>query len=198
MTNKQRQHLLAFLGYYKMTVDGEWGSGSREACRRFQMDRGLAVDGYGGSETDRALKHAVYNDLERPEPVEDVTDINVGDKTGTFWDHIRHWSREEFRCRCGGKYCNGFPAEPDQTLVELVDDIRHKAGRPGIPSSGLRCTVWNSLQGGVENSRHMTGKALDFSIAGMSGAQLLSLVQADHRTRYAYIIDGGWVHVDVE
>jgi hypothetical protein len=198
MDKKQRQHLLAYLGYYKMNVDGDWGSGSREACKAFQRDRNLTADGYGGPETDRALKHAVYNDLEKPEPVVDVPDIIVGNKTGTFWDHIRYWRREEFRCRCGGKYCNGFPAEPDQTLVELVDDIRHKAGRPGIPSSGLRCKTWNSLQGGVANSDHMIGKALDFSIDEMSGAQLLSMAQADPRTRYAYIIDGGWVHVDVE
>ena len=201
MNDKQRQHLLAYLGYYVMNVDGDWGSGSREACREFQRDRGLTADGYGGPETDKALRYAVYNSLNKPEPVEDETDITVGDKkepTGTFWDHIRYWTREEFRCRCGGKYCNGFPAEPNQTLVELVDDIRHKAGRPGIPSSGLRCPTWNSIQGGVANSDHCKGKALDFSIEGMSGAQLLTLAQSDPRTRYAYIIDGGWVHVDVE
>lgn len=195
MDNKQRQHLLAYLGYYKMKVDGDWGSGSREACKAFQRDRNLTPDGYGGPDTDKQLRYAVYNGLEKTVPVDE--DINVP-TTETFWDHIRYWSREEFRCRCGGKYCNGFPAEPDQTLVELVDDIRHKAGRPGIPSSGLRCKTWNSLQGGVANSDHMIGKALDFSIEGMSGAQLLSLAQADPRTRYAYIIDGGWVHVDVE
>lgn len=196
MDNIQRQHLLAYLGYYVGAVDGIWGSGSREACRAFQRDRELTVDGYGGLDTDKALRYAVYNDLEKPKPVDE--DIDVPTNEGTFWGHIRHWSREEFRCRCGGKYCNGFPAEPNQTLVELVDDIRHKAGRPGIPSSGLRCPTWNSIQGGVANSDHCKGKALDFSIEGMSGAQLLSLAQADPRTRYAYIIDGGWVHVDVE
>lgn len=195
MDNKQRQHLLAYLGYYKMKVDGDWGSGSREACKAFQRDRNLTPDGYGGPDTDKQLRYAVYNGLEKTEPV--VEDINVP-TTETFWDHIRYWSREEFRCRCGGKYCNGFPAEPNQTLVELVDDIRHKAGRPGIPSSGLRCPTWNSIQGGVENSDHCKGKALDFSIEGMSGEQLLTLAQSDPRTRYAYIIDGGWVHVDVE
>lgn len=196
MDNIQRQHLLAYLGYYVGAVDGIWGSGSREACRAFQRDRELTVDGYGGLDTDKALRYAVYNDLEKPKQVDE--DIDVPTNEGTFWGHIRHWSREEFRCRCGGKYCNGFPAEPNQTLVELVDDIRHKAGRPGIPSSGLRCPTWNSIQGGVANSDHCKGKALDFSIEGMSGSQLLSLAQSDPRTRYAYIIDGGWVHVDVE
>lgn len=197
MTIKQRQHLLAYLGYYVGQVDGDWGTLSKTACTAFQKDRELTADGYGGPETDKALKHAVANDLFKSEPVVDE-DTNVPTTTGTFWDHIRYWSREEFRCRCGGKYCNGFPAEPNQTLVELVDDIRHKAGRPGIPSSGLRCKTWNALQGGVANSDHMEGKALDFSIEGMSGSQLLALAQADSRTRYAYIIDGGWVHVDVE
>ena len=197
MTIKQRQHLLAYLGYYVGQVDGDWGSLSKTACTAFQKDREITADGYGGPETDKALKHAVANDLFKSEPVVDE-DTNVPTTTGTFWDHIRYWSREEFRCLCGGKYCNGFPVEPNQILVELVDDIRHKAGRPGIPSSGLRCKTWNALQGGVANSDHMEGKALDFSVEGMSGSQLLALAQADSRTRYAYIIDGGWVHVDVE
>ena len=198
MDNVQRQHLLAYLGYYVMEVDGIWGSGSREACRRFQEDRGITVDGYGGSETDKALRYAVYNGLEKPEAaVEEVVITETETPTGTFWDHIRYWTREEFRCKCGGKYCDGFPAEPDQTLVELVDDLRADAGRPGHPSSGLRCETWNRIQGGVADSRHRDGKALDFYIEGLTGSQLLARAQADPRTRYAYIIDGQWVHVDV-
>ena len=191
MTIKQRQNLLAYLGYYVGTVDGIWGTLSETACAAFQKDRELAADGCGNSETDKALKQAVANDLFKSEPVEET-------ETGGFWDNIRYWKREEFRCKCGGKYCNGFPAEPDQTLVELVNSLRANAGKPGHASSGLRCKTWNSIQGGVANSRHMTGKALDFYIEGLSGAQLLARAQADKRTRYAYIIDGQWVHVDVK
>lgn len=197
MTITQRQHLLAYLGYYVGKVDGIWGTLSKTACSAFQKDRKLPSDGIGGTETDTALKNAVSHDLFKSEPVVDE-DTNVPTTTGTFWDHIRYWKREEFRCKCGGKYCNGFPAEPDQTLVELVNSLRANAGKPGHASSGLRCKTWNSIQGGVANSRHMTGKALDFYIEGLSGAQLLARAQADKRTRYAYIIDGQWVHVDVK
>ena len=200
MTIKQRQHLLAYLGYYHGLVDGDWGQESREACRRFQEDLGLTVDGYGGPETDKSLIHAVANNLVKPEEGTISKKETVPEDSSTvssFWDHIRYWNREEFRCKCGGKYCNGFPAEPNQTLVELVDDLRHNAGRPGHASSGLRCDTWNSIQGGVADSRHRKGKALDFYIEGLSGSQLLSRAQADPRTRYAYVIDGQWVHVDV-
>lgn len=188
MTKKQIQHLLAYLGYYAGAIDGIWGKLSAAAATRFQQDYGnLEVDGIVGEQTQNALKQAVLSGMpEKMSPKDN------------FWDHIRYWTREEFRCHCGGKYCNGFPAEPDKTLVELVDDLREQAGRPAHASSGLRCTVWNKIHGGVSNSRHLTGKALDFSVEGLSGKRLLNLAQKDPRTRYAYIIDGGWVHVDVQ
>lgn len=200
MTIKQRQHLLAYLGYYVGPVDGDWGSGSREAAKAFQRSynditgKSIRVDGYGGPETDKALRYAVANDLMQQEP---VSDSGTGAPTGTFWDEIEYWTREEFRCQCGWLYCNGFPAEPDETLVRLANDLRKQAGRPAHRSSGLRCRTWNAIQKGDKNSRHMFGKALDFYIEGLSGQQLLAMAQADPRTNYAYIIDGQYVHVDV-
>lgn len=168
MTNKQRQHLLAYLGYYKMNVDGDWGNGSREACKAFQRDRELTVDGYGGPETDKVLKYAVYNDLEKLEPVDDVPDNNVGDKTtptGTFLDESEFFDREEFRCQCGGKYCNGFPEEPEEELVRTCDEIRRRLGVPvsivDAGGSGVRCPQHNTNVGGVANSNHLYGKAAD-------------------------------------
>lgn len=184
MTVRQIQHLLAYLGYYSATVDGIWGNRSAEAARRFQQDYGgLQPDGIAGERTQQALIEAISSGM--PE------------KTGNFWEHIRHWNREEFRCRCGGKYCDGFPAEPVEVLVSLVDDLREQAGTPAHASSGLRCPVWNAIQGGVADSRHLQGKALDFTIEGLSGQEILTLAKKDPRTRYAYVIEGAWVHVDV-
>ena len=203
MTNKQKQCLLAYLGYYNGQIDDIWGDQSRQATEAFQGDYEIKVDGVFGNGTLNRILEVIYNQEEPTAPA--APDISVGDKkepTGTFWDHIRYWSRDEFACRCGQyhtPYCNGFPVEPDQTLVELVDDIRHDFGRPGHPSSGIRCERHNADQpNSAKNSLHKYGKALDFFIEGVSGAQLLARAQADPRTNYAYIIEGQYVHVDVK
>ena len=176
MTPERKQRIMAVVAdengnyYYNGPLDGIWGPQSQAAAERFLRD-------FSGEEV--------------PKKPPD-----------SFWDHIRYWSREEFRCRCGEyhePYCDGFPVEPDQTLVELVDDLRHHFGRPGHRSSGIRCARHNADQPtAAKNSRHLAGKALDFYIEGVSGAQLLAKAQADKRCRYAYIIEGNYVHVDVE
>lgn len=163
MTNEQRQHLLAYLGYYKMDVDGDWASGSREACKAFQRDRNITVDGYGGPETDKQLRYAVYNDLEKPEPVNgDPDDLTTAE---TFWDKSEFFDREEFRCQCSGKYCNGFPVEPEEELVRVCNEIRRRLGVPvsivDSGGSGVRCPQHNTNVGGVDNSNHLYGRAAD-------------------------------------
>ena len=166
MTIKQRQHLLAYLGYYSGTVDGEWGKLSIGACTAFQEAfGGIAVDGRGGPETDKALTHAVaFGIPERDEP-ENVPNTNVGDKTGFFWDEIEFFDREEFRCQCKGKYCDGFPVEPEEALARTCDEIRRRLGVPvsivDSGGSGVRCPRHNSAVGGVGSSNHLYGRAAD-------------------------------------
>ncbi len=193
MTIKQRQALLFYLGYYNGKIDGDWGKGSREACEKFQrafFQMESKVDGICGNETEQALKHAVTYGM----PAKKQETV----KSGDFWDDIKYWTKEEFRCQCGGKYCKGYPAEPSETLVRLADKVRGHFGRPGHRSSGLRCKTWNAIQGGVSNSRHMSGKALDFRIEGKTSQQVLEYVQKQPECRYAYAIDNQHVHIDVE
>lgn len=189
MDNKKKQCLLYVLGYYVGNIDGDWGTLSKTACTAFQKDYGLTADGVCGTETVKALKYATCYGM--PSRVKESV------QSGNFWDDIKYWDREEFRCQCGGKYCKGFPAEPSEKLVRLADKVRGHFGRPGHRSSGLRCATWNAIQGGVSTSRHMSGKALDFRIEGKTAKEVLEYVQKQSECRYAYDIDGTYVHMDV-
>ena len=160
MTIKQKQHLLAYLGYYTGTVDGIWGEKSQQATEDFQNAfGGITVDGDAGAETQKALRHAVAYDMFK------TTTETADSITGTFWDEIEYFTREEFRCQCGGKYCNGFPVEPQEDMVRTVDEIRRRLGVPvsivDAGGSGVRCTTHNANVGGVANSEHLYGRAAD-------------------------------------
>lgn len=160
MTVKQKQALLLFLGYYVGNVDGNWGSLSKTACKAFQQDYGLTADGVFGAATEKKIL-SVVGSGEKPK----ITTTATTNKTGTFWDDIEFFDREEFRCQCGGKYCNGFPAEPEEKLVRTLDEIRRRLGSPvqivDAGGSGVRCKTHNANVGGVANSEHLYGRAAD-------------------------------------
>ena len=197
MTAKQRQHLLAYLRYYVGNIDGDWGALSRTACTAFQKDfGGISVDGYGGTETDKALKHSVCYGMPAQKIDEVVEEKTEG--TGTFWDDIEHFTREEFKCKCGGKYCNGYPAEPDERMVRIADQLRKNLGVPITIVSGLRCKTWNAIQDGVSNSQHMYGEAADIYAKGVPQSRVEAELDKIGGVRYHYAITGSSnVHFDV-
>lgn len=191
MTTKQKQNLLAYLGYYVGSVDGIWGTLSKTAMDAFKKDfKGLDVPGIPENAPEKALKHAVAYDLFKTEPVKD--------ETGTFWDEIEYFDREEFKCKCGGKYCNGYPAEPDERMVIIADQLRKNLGVPITVVSGLRCKTWNAIQGGVTNSQHMYGEAADICANGVSQSRVEAELDKIGGVRYHYAIKGSSnVHFDV-
>lgn len=191
MTIKQRQCLLAYLGYYVGNIDGKWGQLSRISCEAFQKDfGGIAVDGNAGPETQKALTHAVaYGMPVRKEEVKD---------DGNWWKDIKYFDRDEFKCKCGGKHCNGFPVEPKEKLIRVADRVRGHFGASCNVSSGIRCTQHNAKVGGVTNSRHKQGKAMDFTVKGKTAMEVLEYVQKQKEIRYAYAIDQNYVHMDIE
>ena len=189
MTIKQRQNLLAYLGYYVGNIDGVWGTLSKTATKAFQKDFGLPDDGVCGTDTEKALTHAVCYGISKK--VEETKEPATTDS----YDGIKHFKRSEFACKCG-RYCNGYPTEMKKGVLAVLDRTREHFGSPATVSSGLRCTQHNANVGGVSNSRHLSGKAADFCVKGKTAAQVLTYVQNQPETRYAYAIDSSYVHVD--
>lgn len=148
------------------------------------------IDGIWGQQSQAALDAAVAK-------------FATTAQSNSFWDECTNFSRLEFRCRCGGKYCDGYPAEPKEKLVRMLQKIRNHYGKPVNMSSGLRCETWNRQQGGVGTSRHQLGQAADIWIAGVTPAALCAWVRSNcPECAYTYVItkDGkpvGTVHVDV-
>lgn len=190
MTVKQKQCLLCYLGYYNGKIDGIWGSLSAAATAAFQHDNELKADSVFGSLTEEKILQVITNN-------ETAAEDNAEDD-GSWWDSIEHFKRDEFKCKCGGKYCNGFPVEPQKELVQTADRVRKHFNAAAIVSSGVRCERHNANVGGVSRSRHKLGKAMDFCVAGITSAQLLEHVQQQPEIRYAYAIDSRYVHMDVE
>lgn len=172
MTTLQIQHLLAYLGYDPGDCDGVMGRNTQAAVRRFQADYGLTADGDPGAATKKMLIGAVAGTAAKVDKPADAGQA----KTGTFWDDIQYFTRAEFKCQCGGKYCNGYPAEPAEETVRMADEIRRRAGVPLNVNSGVRCKRHNAEVGGVSNSLHTTGQAVDLSGA-ISPEKLYAIAQ---------------------
>lgn len=193
MTIRQVQLLLSFLGYDPGAPDGIDGEKTQSTVRLFQAREGLREDGIAGSKTQERLLDAVAQGrmYTRTEP-------KAENGTGDFWKDIRYFSRNEpyIACSCGS--CGGFPVEPDEKLMRLADRVRQQAGAAMIPSSTVRCRAHNAEVGGVANSRHLAGKAMDFSVRGWTAERTLALVRQQKEVRYAYAIDGTHVHMDIE
>lgn len=186
MSNQQKQCLLYYLGYYKGNIDGLWGVKSKKATKAFQKDYGLTADGIAGNKTMKALKQAIIYGTPKKETKTD------------WWKDIKYFDKSEFACKCGEKYCKGYPAEMNEKVVKVADKVREHFGAAVTISSGLRCAKHNTNVGGVSNSRHKLGKAIDFCVEGKTSSEILSYVKKQTDIRYTYAINNRFVHMDVE
>lgn len=223
LTIKQRQMNLNFLNYGTGGIDGIEGSKTRKAYRDFQEDFNLKLkDGIYGKETETKLITII-------EEIQEIVGANIdgvaGEETKEMtkiyqaknnldidgiagvntrytmfvndgWNTIKHFKKEEFTCKdgCGS---NNIKLE----LVKIADKLREDFGNIVIVTSGTRCKKHNKEVGGVSNSRHLTGKAMDFYVKGVSGIELLKYteqLQKEGKIRYTYLIKGtNAVHMDI-
>ena len=173
MTLKQKQALLVYLGYYDGQLDGVWGEKSQLATIDFQRAcmAQTEVDGIFGTATEKRILEVIATGKKPKESVQ--IDTAPG-----WWKDIRYFRRAEFKCKCGGRFCDGYPAEIDMNMVKIADQIREKIGKPITINSGLRCKTHNANVGGVSNSQHLYGTAADLGCPyGCTPAQMASIAE---------------------
>lgn len=200
MTLKQKQALLAYLGYYDGHLDGLWGAKSQRAVIDFQrayMDA-TDVDGIFGAATEKRILEVIATG-EKPVDKNAEKGVIVDTTPVAFWKDIRYFTRAEFRCPCGK--CGGFPVEPDEKMVRTVDAIRAKLGKPiGIVDSGgsgVRCPEHNVAVGGVATSYHLKGMAADLHCATATPAEMKKAAEAVMGKTGGIGLYSWGIHVDV-
>ena len=173
MTLKQKQALLAYLGYYDGPLDGVWGEKSQRATIDFQRYYMAQedVDGIFGAATEKRILEVIATGEKPKESVQ--IDTAPG-----WWKDIRYFTRAEFKCKCCGKYCDGYPVDIDMNMVKIADEIRNRIGKPIQINSGIRCKTHNANVGGVSNSQHLLGNAADLGCPiGCTPAQMASIAE---------------------
>ena len=195
LTVKQYQrNLYYYYAYYTGAIDGIAGAGTKAAVRAFQRDHSLTQDGIYGANTNAKLVAVIKAMQGKVGTVQDgivgTNTINaikaVQRKYGLTVDGIygtrtnaainsnigggssTHFKKAEFKCECGGRYCNGYPGgNTSAKLLGILESLRSYYGKPITVTSGQRCPTYNRQIGGISNSAHIYGKAADIYIPGI-------------------------------
>lgn len=104
----------------------------------------------------------------------------------------KHFKVKEFACKDGSK-----AVFIDKYLVDILDILREKIGKPVIITSGYRTPEWNAKCGGAKYSYHIRGMAADIRVDGMSAKQIANKLNAIIPEECGIIVYESWVHFDV-
>jgi hypothetical protein len=182
------QEALVAAGYDPGPIDGMEGPLTRAAIAAFQADQGLAADGIVGP-----LTHAALFRGDVPVAGADSDTCVSADDDGQL---TAHFNREEFRCCCEGRYCDGFPAEMQADLLMRLEAVRVALGAAVIVTSGVRCPLRNQEVGGIPHSRHLVGAAVDCYAPDFS---VFDLAEAAEQQGLGVIIyeEQGFCHLEI-
>ena len=106
--------------------------------------------------------------------------------------HFKYFTYDEFdspdRKGTGYNMCD--------TIIEMLDQVREEYGKPIRISSGYRTEEANLKVGGVKNSSHLKGLAVDVKVKNSKERyELLNIL-----TKYFYRIGIGqnFIHIDID
>jgi len=101
----------------------------------------------------------------------------------------KNFNLREFQCTC----CGQVKLHP--LLVQRLQLLRERVGKPLVVNSGYRCPRHNAALGGAPQSYHLRGMAADIRVAGVSIAQLATW--AEDLGFGGIGIYPGFIHVDI-
>lgn len=104
-----------------------------------------------------------------------------------------HFSASELMCPC----CGVGADKMSPNMLRMAEEIREEnGGNPMIVSSAYRCAKHNDEVGGVANSHHLYGQAMDVHINGVPASTIVA--QAKRRgSPDAYSMNANWAHISV-
>ena len=111
---------------------------------------------------------------------------------------FKNFKLSEIKCKCGGKYCNGYPVGFSYELLDQLQKVRNHFKKPVMITSAIRCTKHNANVGGIKNSKHTQGKAVDFYVKGVSYKELYAYIKTLPHNNYTYNISGSVIHHDIK
>lgn len=108
------------------------------------------------------------------------------------WDSVRYFNRNEFECKCGcGLMCI------DYELVKKLDFAREVAGVPFVINSACRCFEHNKEIGGLVNSSHLRGYAVDIAVSNSKDRfRILVALLSSGFNRFGVYRD--FIHCDID
>lgn len=131
--------------YFKALGLGEYNAENILKLQKKYMLRKSDCDGVYGTDTDNLVRHLK-----------------------AVKDNCTNFAPEEFRCGCNGRHCCGYPTYMKPVELKNIQAIRTHFGRPMVVTCGVRCNAYNREVGGIPNSEHKKGLAVDYYIKGVT------------------------------
>lgn len=104
-----------------------------------------------------------------------------------------YFKRSEFACKCSRCDCDIVDAE----LLQVLEKARRYFKSPIKINSAHRCEAHNRIVGGSPKSMHLTGKAADIVVKGVSPREVYNYLDSMYPTRYGIGEYNTFVHIDV-
>lgn len=102
-----------------------------------------------------------------------------------------HFKVNEFACKDGSAIIF-----VDEYMVQILELVRKKIGKPIVITSGYRTPTHNAKVGGAKYSYHMRGMAVDIRVDGVTPQKLAKTIDSIVPDACGIIVYDSWVHFD--